>query len=216
MKHPNPYSEPYKETYRDLKTELKKAAKSNKCNYTKDVIWFVEKEFFCRASIFLSKVEPLIEVSSSVKTIEDDNLLWDIVDMSSNKSEPMSLRAYGVFSLPGYPVLDGLIYRVEDDSRLDVYANKIVKDFYHLSKSFIESINYSSKEYQHSVIALDFEKRLSQRLEIALISLGEYQEAKDLAQRAIDNGDRMIRFANGNKSDLEYIIEFCNAKLSGE
>jgi hypothetical protein len=74
-------------------------------------------------SVFLNDLKTTIRMSA--KPMSLDKLYWQITDLSSNNSEPLSFRTWGAFTCSGLPVAEESI--VDEGLSPDSLAGKIVE-----------------------------------------------------------------------------------------
>lgn len=123
---------------------------------------------FC--SVMLSLNEDRIAATFYSKPLWLDDILWDILLMSENKKEPISLRSIGAFTIQSPMKHEGRT--VEKTEDIDDFVNKTFKNLTELSESCSEDDflkNYTSLNYQQEVIHI-----------IVLIHNKEYQKALEI------------------------------------
>ena len=62
--------------------------------------------FFCEIRISVSLNDEKICVTQEVKPMALDLILWDILGISENRSEPLSFRSNGAFTCSGLPIYE--------------------------------------------------------------------------------------------------------------
>lgn len=184
--------------YKEMKKYLD--AKSKECfkKYNlkkKSYAFYVSKnEMFY--SVDISMNENSIMASFYSKPLWLDDILWDVLGMSENKKEPISLRGVGAFAIQS--PMKNEFYRVETTEEIDDAVNKIFKNLTELSENYSENSflkNYTELKYQHEIIHI-----------IVLIHNKEYQKALEIL-----NGDKIHGFIVGGKGFSELAIEYINA-----
>jgi hypothetical protein len=74
-----------------------------------------------------------------------DPILWDILGISENASEPLSFRARGAFTCPGLPIFDGSFDQTSLTSADAAMAlSAIIKDNEVLVKDILSRSSFSS------------------------------------------------------------------------
>lgn len=147
-------------------------------------------------SVAISMHENSIMASFYSKPLWLDDILWDVLGMSENKKEPISLRGVGAFAIQS--PMKNEYYRVETTEEIDDAVNKIFKSLTELSENYSEGSflkNYTELKYQHEIIHI-----------IVLIHNKEYQKALDIL-----NAGRIGGFIVGGKCFSELAIEYINA-----
>ena len=95
--------------------------------------WRVEQGyFFCLLDLNPARLE--------VKPLYADDLWWDIFEMPENKSEPMSLRGNGAFSLEGITINtydEMVVDEATDAEYLEAYWKAIIEKAHHDMQQFI-------------------------------------------------------------------------------
>lgn len=97
---------------RELKNTLPKIIQSEIKKYKlkkKDfMVWVQKKELFFDLMIYICERDGRCYCASTerLKPMWLDDLLWDILEMPENKSEPVSLRAIGAFTVYGSEIYE--------------------------------------------------------------------------------------------------------------
>lgn len=146
-------------------------------------------------SMVLSMVENKVKIAFYAKPMWLDDILWDILNMSENKNEPISLRGIGAFTInskiKGY---DSIVSSTED---IDKVIIDTFESFINFTNSYSESDflnNYKSISYQQEMINV-----------IVLLYKKKQQEAlKYLCNTKIDNF--IIKNKNFSQLAMEYIM----------
>lgn len=88
---------------------LKEKVKKYKFKKTDYKIWVCKNDLFLDMHLFIcTDVNDNCHclVTEKVKPLWIDDLLWDFLQMENNKSEPLSLRALGAFTVSGSEIYD--------------------------------------------------------------------------------------------------------------
>ena len=148
--------------------------------------WRVEQGyFFCLLDLNPARLE--------VKPLYADDLWWDIFEMPENKSEPMSLRGNGAFSLEGITINtydEMVVDEATDAEYLEAYWKATIEKAHH----------------RDCTIAL---VRL-----MALIHNGREDEAVEFIKRVKKKGGRCM-YHSGFLVDSDgfgYILDWCRKR----
>lgn len=160
----------------------------------KDYLFYTSKNnmFY---SMVLNMVENKVKTAFYAKPIWLDDILWDILTMSENKNEPISLRGIGAFTInskiKGY---DSIVSSTED---IDKVIIDTFESFINFTNSYSENDflnNYKSISYQQEMINV-----------IVLLYNQKQQEALEyLRNTKIDNF--IIKNKNFSELAMEYIM----------
>ncbi len=124
--------------------------------------------------------EKKIGVVQTFKPMALDLLLWDILGMPENASEPLSFRTWGAFTCTGLPIYEVLLEQA-DSSAIDVAASlgKIARDNEALFEEVLKPANYSTLLANHPN---QLERgAYAVPLVTSLINDGDYEAAARLA-----------------------------------
>ena len=150
-----------------------------------------------------------IEVEAEIKPMYVDDIFWDIMDWSSNKTSALSLRAVGAFTVRGLDVFSER-RAIEDISEVhDV--------LYELTEKSASAVEELMKKYSKDPDAFDemIEKSNNKYSDLELyeilrlIHLNDFSQAKKVLEKALSEG-RKGRFANGNKYVYQAALEYCS------
>lgn len=154
----------------------------------------------------------LNDVRLTVKPMYADDLWWKIWDAAENKSEPLSLRGTGVYSLSGQVLATYEIKDITDRSDLDRHFEQIFQDATTEVSKFIADIPDANTFYpDESKMDHDPDRLLYM---MALIHNGKEEEVIAIIKEARKNKHRCM-FHSGMFSDsYTYIKRWCNNKNS--
>lgn len=186
----------YKEMKKYLDIKAKECFKKYNLKKKSYMFYISKNEMFC--SVMLSLNEDRIAATFYSKPLWLDDILWDILLMSENKKEPISLRSIGAFTIQSPMKHEGRT--VEKTEDIDDFVNKTFKELVELSESYSEDDflkSYTSLNYQQEVIHI-----------IVLIHNKEYQKALEIL-----NAKKIGSFGVGGKCFSELAIEYINGFL---
>ena len=147
--------------------------------------------------------------SSLIKPFIADDVFWEVFKMESNRSEPISLRANGAFTVDGLKVFaKHEIYNdVEDFDRMIKEfleeSNKIVSNIIGTFCNFDDYLLFSKTIEKKGLFDYELMKML------LLIYDGNYEKAKKLALEQLSDR-KMGRFQNEGKWIYEHVVDYCN------
>ncbi|MBT2737035.1 hypothetical protein [Bacillus sp. ISL-7] len=179
------------------------------CLFKKVGDFFVEGVY---STNFTDDTEISISMNCNIKPFSYDDLFWEVFDMQANAKEPMSLRAVGAFVAPIYTIkeiriVEYSLEKIEDDIRQTVIG------FIDTFKTFINSMENNVDNFNKFVIQqTDFYHEDLMKM-LAYLHSGKYISALNSANELISRGDTGP-LKNGNKGIYEYIVEYCEKKLS--
>lgn len=221
VKRIDPYPSGFKAFCKIYSKVARSTAKQHGFKFTSDTIWRIEGDF-----VVEGRTMPLIDrmgvsVNCDVKTIQSDNILWDILGFESNKSERMCLRVTGAFAVPGVPLGPPPLGRKEflfaSEDAAEEMAVQVVEHVEKVSSAFLDSIDHDVRRYFELTSTgkpfLDNSHTLLYRC-IAYIYLEDYQSAIELADYQLSQKYTIFKFGVGSKSDSELVKEYCERKLA--
>lgn len=120
-----------------------------------------------------------VGVVQKFKPMALDFLLWDIMGMTENASEPLSFRTWGAFTCDGLPIYEKLVEQADD--ALDMATNlvSIAENNSSLFQEVLQAESYSNllakhpNQVEHGAYAVT--------LVTSLINDGDYEAAACLA-----------------------------------
>lgn len=195
----------YKELTKVLPKILKDKIKKYKFKKKDLMIWYNKKELFFDLLIDV-RVKPdgkrYCTTIEKIKPLWLDEMLWDLLKMENNKTEPLSLRTIGAFTVDGAVLFKDMIELTEwSISKLDEVVDHYLEHFYTTIQS--SSINDFYNNLEVSQYHVELRKSLS------FVFNHEYQKAldylNDLGGGTFKNGDVYINDA---------IREYCKNQLS--
>lgn len=172
--------------------------------------WRVEQGyFFCLLDLNPARLE--------VKPLYADDLWWDIFEMPENKSEPMSLRGNGAFSLEGITINtydEMVVDEATDAEYLEAYWKAAIEKAHHDMQQFIHD-NPDAEAYIPE-IEVDETRDCTIALVrlMALIHNGREDEAVEFIKRVKKKGGRCM-YHSGFLVDSDgfgYILDWCRKR----
>ena len=172
--------------------------------------WRVEQGyFFCLLDLNPARLE--------VKPLYADDLWWDIFEMPENKSEPMSLRGNGAFSLEGITINnydEMVVDEATDAEYLEAYWKATIEKAHHDMQQFIHD-NPDAEAYIPE-IEVDETRDCTIALVrlMALIHNGREDEAVEFIKRVKKKGGRCM-YHSGFLVDSDgfgYILDWCRKR----
>ncbi|MEE6452655.1 hypothetical protein RAH41_18990 [Gottfriedia acidiceleris] len=153
-----------------------------------------------------------ISMDCNIKPYIYDDLFWEVFDIKENAKEPMSLRAIGAFVAPTYSIqvieiVENSLENIEDDIR------QTVVEFIYTYETFINSIEQSVDNFNNFVLQQSDFYHLDLMKMLAYMQGGKFITALNSANDLISKGDTGP-LSTGNKGIYEYIVEYCEEKLS--
>ncbi len=188
----------FEKKFKDLLKESLKKYNIKKRDY---MLWTLKNEMiysiFPRAYIRESDLKPIIEIWIGYKPMWTDDLLWDILEMQTNKKEPNSLRVIGAFTMISVTYTKKSIELQSDD------IEKVRSVLYAEIENFINSLTLmTEKMYINEIMT---SKTISDIDKILIyIHQGNLEEARRLLKATSDRG----RFTIGNKSYKELVEKY--------
>ena len=155
------------------------------------IFYMVKNDLFYSISFFLHQDN--LRVDIAVKPLWVDDLLWDILDMCSNKKEPASLRGVGAFTIQSKIQIKN--YRVENSAQIDEVVN-------HCFKEMIELVNhYTEENYLKDWVNISYQNQMIKT--IVLIHNKEYRKALQFLKNTKIND-----FESNNKCFSDLAIRY--------
>ncbi|MBQ8678991.1 MAG: hypothetical protein IJ530_04425 [Treponema sp.] len=184
-----------KKEYEEL---LKRVAKKHDVKHKSFMLFFTHKNYFVSVYHRFSIPRNTISYSIGLKYMDYDDIQWDILDMSENKNQPLSLRATGAFSAFEYGLGDEKIISLGENP--EAVLNNILSEIKQMVENFNEDLD--------KTIVADLEKKPCSTLEfIVYIHQKQYAKARKLAEDCIANGDTG-QFGNNGKDFFELALEY--------
>lgn len=193
-----------KELKKSLLKILKAQIKSYKFKKKDFMIWSKKKDLFFDLLIDVKVTSDnrcICTSTERVKPLWLDDLLWDFLQMESNKSEPLSLRSIGAFTVYGSEIYDDECELENwDVGELEKCVDGFLEHFYNSIQTatidtYLENIRYT---------------RYHQELREALtyVHNKKYNEAIECLK-----DDEYGSFKNGDICINKAIKEYCKSKV---
>ena len=183
----------HKEMKKYLEYKTKEVFKTYKLK-KKDYMFYLSRNnmFY---SIMFSMSNNTIKVYFYVKPLWIDDILWDILNMSSNKTLPISLRSVGTFTINSQ-IKE---YNFKNEKEINRIVNSSFHDLLELSNAYDE--DYYLSDY----VNISYQKEMIYT--IVLIHNKEYEKALNFL-----NNTKINDFVSNNKSFSDLAIEYINKR----
>ncbi len=197
-----------------LSKMLKEKIKAYKFKKKDYMIWFNKGDLFFDLQIDVGVTADERCLCNTVETIKPlwlDELLWDFLEMESNKEQPMSLRSIGAFTVHGSELYSDS-YELEnwDVAELEACVDKYLEHF----KNTIDNADINT--YLDNIKTNPYHLELREAL--TLVHNEQYLEAynylKDKSKGRFKNGDIHINdsIREHCKEKLEHLEKFYKNK----
>ena len=186
---------------KELKELIKKVGKKFGMGHKQCDLFFVHKDYFITIGYLFYPAHNTIEYCVTIKYLDYDDIQWNVLDMSDNKKEPLSLRAYGAFSAFGAHLIPP--YKIVS---LGDNPERVLNNILFEVKQIVEDFDENLDERVLSEVKTDNCTTLEF---IAYIHQKEYAKARKLAENCIANGDEG-QFGNNGKTFFELALEYLN------
>ena len=137
-----------------------------------------------------------------IKPLWIDDLLWDMIDMSENKSQPLSLRCIGAFAIHGATAFEG------QQELFEWSKEELEKCVISYIAHFNDTVNNSNMEYYYSVLDPNAYHGEVQEI-LLLIYNSEYRKAMERIE-ALETGGP---FCNNGIYFKEYARKYCEERI---
>lgn len=185
---------------RELKEYLKVKSKEYSKEYglkKKDYMFYYsdKKMFYC---MMFFMIENDIKISFYAKPLWLDDILWDILKMSSNKKEPISLRSVGAYTIHS-EIQEYYKKGLQDKADIDC----IIREYFGKFKEFMQ--NFDESEFLENYQNITWQQEMIKV--IVLIHENDFDEALAyLAENEIED------FIVGSKSFTELAVEYIEGR----
>lgn len=198
-----------REKNRIIENALKEIVKSKIKQYKfrkRDYMIYMVKDnmiygLFIDSYIRETDSKPIVHSYIEYKPLWIDDLLWEILDMKSNKHEPDSLRIMGAFTVPGMEYSDDTI---EFDGNVDTLEKLIDGVF----KNFENNISLLTNEKYIGNIKETGGKRVLSKA-LVFIHENNYTEAKKI----LEEHKTEYSFIIGDKTSNELMLDYINSLM---
>lgn len=217
---------------RELAGAVRAASRGSGLGFCDGYLWRREGEFFLRCSVAPSRIDRGAELIARGKTVECDDLVWQILHMDGDG--PIRASAHATSAFVGPEVLIGGEKHLEAEdpassrealaSLADAcasYADGAFRRF--LAETGGSAARYYELLLDESRTRLEPKSAEGARVDglgvcIALIGLGRVEEAREFAARKASLGPTRDIFAYGaeGKGDSALIVEYCDRLLAGQ
>ena len=188
-----------KATQKELGKRIKDCAKKFGYRHNSGFLFLKSDDNFI-SNIFLIQNSCKLKYTIRVKKYSYDDIFWDVINMSSNQKEPMSLRARGAFSAPNITLARGEI-ALSSDSDLDVIANSLCDIIVETTSRFLKE--HQVNDYVLSKEDFPYSKTLKC---LAYLDMNDVASALDIAKKEIESGNPSGGFGNEGKGFFEWVV----------
>ena len=171
------------------------------------------KEYFI--TIGFNDVNPEVWGTAEIKPYFIDDVFWDVFDMSSNKDQPMSLRARGAFTISGLIPIE---IKIKVNDSLDEIGEIVQEIFKESDEKCIKLIDELGDDVDNFINIAE-KSEGGYGFDIKLIKMlyhiknNSFEKALVLAKEEISKGNSGY-FGSSTKDIYEYVIDYCNERLS--
>lgn len=187
----------FREQKEYLKVKSKEYAKQFALKKKDYMFYHSAKQMFYCMMFFMK--ETGICISFYAKPLWMDDILWDILKMSSNKKEPVSLRSIGAYTIHSN------IKEYEETFQEEADIERIIQDYFGMFKEFAQTFDEAEflKNYQN----INWQQEIIQT--IVLIHENKFAEALEYL------ADKEIRdFVIGSKNFTELAVAYIKTCIS--
>lgn len=189
----------------ELKELIKKIGKKYGMKHRLCCLFFTYKDYFIDITYRFYPPNNTVMYRAAIKYLDYDDIQWDVLDMSDNKKEPLSLRAVGAFSAGGIQLSDNKVVSLEDNP--ERVLNNILSEIKQKAENFNEDID-------SKILDMVGEKEEDKMeavtgLFIVYIHMKKYTEARDLIEKCLKNGYEGS-YGNNGKMFVELALEYLN------
>lgn len=187
-----------KDIQKEIKKVIVKTARTRNIHNIQDILFFRKDDYFLWYLYDLFDSEKAY-CRIGIKYYEYDDILWDILDMESNKGKPDSLRANGAFRAPMVRIKsEGIPIYLDDYTRT---AEEFLKKIVQVADDFI------AKNELDEYISNSDEANDTTLLFISYIHSKQYEKARTLAEHEITRGE-FGTFGDIDKSFFELAMMY--------
>jgi len=188
-----------KEQKTELTAMIKDTVRANNLKAKQNSIFFKKDDFLCVYDYYIGAESYIFKLR--VKKYAYDDILWDILGMSENSKQPLSLRAVGAFAIYGI-VTASFNVPYDEEGRYLEYIRTFLNgldygfDVYLSTSNIVDSINAEAgRGYQNDeLMCLEY------------IYSGDTKKALRKANECIASGIKSC-FSNEGKDFFERIVE---------
>lgn len=193
-----------RELNKSLTQILKNKVKSYGFKKKDFMVWAATKELYFSLLIDVREKDGHCYCTSweIIKPLWIDDLFWDIMDMSSNKSEPLSLRCIGIFTVHGMDCFE--CEQELPEWSIDELESCVTTYMEH----FRNTVNNSTMESYYSIFDPTAYHGDIQEI-LILLHKQEYQKALERIQSMEGGG----RFQNNDIWFREYAENYCKKQM---
>ncbi|WP_191014154.1 hypothetical protein [Treponema zioleckii] len=166
------------------------------------VLFFTHENCFISIIYDLNPLNNLLMYRVGIKSLDYDDIYWDVIDMPEIKKQPLSFRALGVTAIASIPVIENTVRPLGNNpeetinSILDEITEKVKKITKDIDLKFLEYIGDNKMENV-------------KRLFTVYIHMQRYDEARKLIEECMKDGYE-DHFRSHGKTILELALDYLN------
>ena len=189
---------------------VKKIAKQNGYKVISNCIYKIDCNWVVYAVIWLNQINDDYSVVFRwcVKTMELDNIFWDVFDMSENKEKKLSLRITGAFCCPSYK-FNEKAYIIENVEEITDNINSIFDANMKMVDDYVKYVRANYSDFLSYIVNQKDADDLTKIL--AYILMGKYKEVYKFVKNELKLG-KTGGFENHGKDIYEFICKYCRRK----
>lgn len=175
------------------------------CIYKTDCNWIIY------AVIWIKQIDDNYSVVFRwcIKTIELDDIFWDIFEMTENKKKRFSLRIIGAFCCPSYK-FNETAYTIENVEKIADNMNNIFDVNMKLVDDYVKYVRANYSDFLSYIVNQKDADDLTKIL--AYILMGKYKEVYKFVRNELKQGETG-GFENHGKDIYEFICTYCRQKI---
>lgn len=195
-----------KEREKLYKELAKQIGRSYKMKFRSGTLYYVHDGFIVSIWCSFWGKSNTIQYRAHKKRLAYDDILWEILEMESNKEQPIFLHAVGAFTVGGIRLADNdfAAISLENDPKkiINDILTEVKKQDSETDENFDEKLIRQIEEEDDEATTLKF---------VVYIYLKQYDKARELAAKCLKNHDEG-QFGDIHKSFFELGLEYMNKK----
>lgn len=189
-----------KKEYTEL---IKKLGKKFGMKHKQCVLFYTFKDYFIDIIYRFGVKSNTFMYRAGIKYMDYDDIQWDVLDMSDNKKQPLSLRAVGAFSAGGIQFIENTVVSLGNEP--EVVVDNILAEIKQKTEAYNEDIDSKILD----MIGEKDEDKMEAvtKLFIVYIHIEKYSEARELIEKCLENGYEGS-YGNKGKMFVELALEY--------